>query len=284
MTILDGPMGTELLARGVPTPTPLWSAGAIHGAPEVVQAIHRDYAAAGATVHTANTFRARHRQAGEAWAGLARRAVELARQAVPPDHRVAGSVAPLEDCYRPDLSPAGAAADHRAMAAVLAAAGVDILLCETFPHVGEGLAAVTAAVATGVETWVAFTAGPDANLLTPRAVGDAARAAVDLGARTVLVNCVPADRTLEFVRELAGLAVPFGAYANAGAADAGMGWAPAPGAPLLYLDHVRTWVDAGATVVGSCCGTGPAHIAALAAEWGPADAWIRPRPESTRSR
>ena len=56
ITLLDGPMGTELAARGVMTELPLWSAAAIDAAPEVIAAIHRDYADAGATVHTANTF------------------------------------------------------------------------------------------------------------------------------------------------------------------------------------------------------------------------------------
>jgi len=55
--ILDGALGTELARRGVPTPLPLWSAAAIDSAPQVLSAIHRDYAEAGATVHTANTFR-----------------------------------------------------------------------------------------------------------------------------------------------------------------------------------------------------------------------------------
>ncbi len=267
MTILDGPLGTELLARGVPTPVPSWSAGALEVAPQVVQAIHRDYARAGATVHTANTFRTRPRQVGARWETLTRQAVALARAAVPSDQRVAGSIAPLEDCYRPDLSPGDPGREHAAMAAVLAAAGVDLLLCETFPHVGEGLAAAAAAVSTGVETWMAFTAGPDADLLTPRQVGEAARAAVDLGVRAVMVNCVPAAHTLAYVKELARLGVPFGAYANAGAIDARMGWTAVPDAPARYLACAQSWVDEGATLVGGCCGTGPLHIAALSAAW-----------------
>ena len=105
MVILDGPVGTELNARGVRTELPLWSAAANETHPEVVSAIHRDYAGAGATVHTTNTFRTRRRLMPGRWRELTTRAVELARGAVPRSHRVAGSIAPLEDCYRPDLSP-----------------------------------------------------------------------------------------------------------------------------------------------------------------------------------
>ncbi|WP_437876985.1 homocysteine S-methyltransferase family protein [Sorangium sp. So ce513] len=272
IVVLDGPLGTELAARGIETPSPLWSAAALLDARgcDVVRAIHRDYARAGATVHTANTFRARRRQAGAAWAELAARAVALAREAAReagPRHRVAGSIAPIEDCYRPDLSPADAREEHRELARVLASAGVDVLLCETFPHVGEALVALEEAVATGVEAWVSFTAGPEADLLSPEDVEVAAREAVARGARAVLVNCTPAARTLPYVERLAGCGVPFGAYANAGAESEGLGWRAAPGgaAAARYADLARGWIEAGATIVGGCCGTGPEHIAALRA-------------------
>ena len=269
IAILDGPMGTELGARGVPTPEPLWSAEGLESAPEVVASIHREYAAAGATVHTANTFRTRRRQAGDRWEDLARSAVAIAKGAVPSGHRVAGSVAPLEDCYRPDLSPADPRPEHRELCRALAAAGVDLLLCETFPHVGEALVAVEEAAATGIETWVAFTAGPEADLLTPSEVERGAREAIVRGASAVLVNCVPAARTLEYLERLSDLGVPFGAYANAGSPSEGIGWgASGPEAARLYLDFARSWVNAGASLVGGCCGTGPLHIEALAKHFG----------------
>ncbi|UQA58914.1 homocysteine S-methyltransferase family protein [Polyangium aurulentum] len=263
ITILDGPVGTELASRGIPTPEPLWSALALDRAPEVVAAIHRDYAAAGATVHTANTFRTKRRSAPDRWEALARRAVVIARGAVLPGQRVAGSVSPLEDCYRPDLSPPDPRPEHRELCRVLADAGVDLMLCETFPHVGEALVAVEEAVATGIETWVAFTAGPEANLLTPVEIEEGAREAIRRGAAAVLVNCTPAARTLEYVERIAGLGVPFGAYANAGALDEGIGWGKAAEGPLLYAQYAEAWVRAGATLIGGCCGTGPAHVQAL---------------------
>lgn len=273
ITILDGPIGSLLADRGVATPPPLWSAAALASAPAVVRDLHREYAAAGARIHTANTFRTRQRQAGAQWETLTRLAVQLAREAVPQGHLVAGSLAPLEDCYRPDLSPRDPRPEHRAMARALAAAGVDLLLCETFPHVGEALIAVEEAAATGLPVWLALTAGPDGSLLTAKVVGEGARAAASRGARAVLVNCTAASLTLPYVEaigeQLAG-AVPFGAYANAGGADEGWGAADDPAAVARYLDFARAWVDCGATITGSCCGTGPAHIAALARTFGPA--------------
>ncbi|UJR86611.1 homocysteine S-methyltransferase family protein [Sandaracinus amylolyticus] len=267
--LLDGPVGTELARRAVATPAPMWSAHAIEGAPDVLAAIHRDYAHAGATIHTAATFRTTPRASGPGWERLARRAVEITRASIDPGHRVAGSIAPLEDCYRPDLSPSDPRAEHRALARALAGAGADLLLCETFPHVGEALIAVEEAVATGLPTWLALTAGPSADLLTPAQIAEGAREAVRRGAQAVLVDCVPADRTLEYVDAIARLAlgVPFGAYANAGREEDGIGWSSNDrAAAQRYLAHARRWLDAGATIVGGCCGTSVVHIAALAAE------------------
>ncbi|MBX3269023.1 MAG: homocysteine S-methyltransferase family protein [Sandaracinaceae bacterium] len=268
ITVLDGPLGTELARRGASTALPRWSASALTEAPALVAAIHRDYAAAGATVHTANTFRASPRAYGAGWVRAARDAVALARGAVPRAHRVAGSLAPLADCYRPDLSPGGGPAverEHGRLAEVLADAGCDLLLCETFPCADEALAAVRAARATRLETWLALSAGYDATLMSPAAMADAARRAVDLGVAAVLVNCTPSARTRAYVEAIADAGVPFGAYANGGVANDEDGFTPRPDTPEAYAAHARAWVAAGATIVGGCCGTGPAHVAALAA-------------------
>jgi S-methylmethionine-dependent homocysteine/selenocysteine methylase len=266
VVVLDGPMGTELERRGVALPPPSWSARALETAPCVVAAIHREYAAVGAAVHRANTFRTHRRSSGERWRELATRAVELAQSSAGAGQRVAGSIGPLEDCYRPDLSPGTEArAEHRALASLLASLGVDLLFCETFPRPTEAAVAVEAAVETGVQTWVSLTPAPDGSLMTPAAMRAAARACVSAGAQAVLVNCLAARRTLGYVRELAGLGVPFGAYANAGRMDEGLGWASVadPRAADAYADLARTWIEEGATIVGGCCGTGPAHIEAV---------------------
>ncbi len=264
--VLDGPMGTELARRGVPTPAPGWSAHALHTAPGVVEAIHRDYVARGATVHTANTFRTHRRTLGARWEELARRAVRIARGSIPPGHRVAGSLAPLEDCYRPDLSPGSASrSEHRELARALVDEGLELLLCETFPNAVEAIVAVEEAVRTGAETWVGLTAGPDGSLMTPEQMRGVGAACVAAGARVVMVNCTEAARTLPFVVGLAELGVPFGAYANAGPKDDGVGWDPdGRSGSRAYAALASLWLDAGATIVGGCCGTGPDHIAKLA--------------------
>lgn len=270
ITILDGPMGTELLARAVPTPLPGWSAHALDTSPEVVARIHTDYARAGATVHTADTFRTTPRVFPDRWRDLTARAVGLARAAIPPSHRLAGSIAPVEDCYRPDLSPPDARDHHALLAAALSGAGCDLLLCETFPHEGEALAALDAALATGLPAWLSLTPGYKADLLTPAQLAHAARLAARAGAAAVLVNCVATDRALAYVaalRDAVPSPTPVGVYANAGAAEATHGWQSAPIDPEAYADLAQAWADAGATILGACCGTGVAHIRALAARF-----------------
>lgn len=157
--LLDGATGTELHRRGVPTTLPLWSAVGLIERPDVVRAIHADYAQAGADIIVANTFRTTRRTLRRAgWEGdvvaLNNLACGLAREVAAegrPGTLVAGSIAPLEDCYSPWLSPpfTQALTEHREQAQLLAAAGVDVLMVETMPLAAEAEAALIAARETG---------------------------------------------------------------------------------------------------------------------------------------
>ena len=151
------------------------------------------------------------------------------------------------------------------MADALAEAGCDVLLCETFPHPVEATVAVSAAIETGVETWLSITAGPFGDLLEPLEVQSIARRAADAGASAILINCVSAPLSLPYYRALAGCSVATGVYANAGAPDDRIGWQRAEAEPSRYLEAARGWVRAGATIIGGCCGTGPEHVRLLAA-------------------
>ncbi len=86
----------------------------------------------------------------------------------------------------------------------------------------------------------------------------------------MLVNCVAAVRALKYVQALASVAkdTPVGVYANAGTAEESMGWTTDPIAAERYADLAATWIDAGASIIGGCCGTDPAHVAHLARRFG----------------
>src|SRR5690242_18747104 len=118
-------MGTELSARGVDTSGPAWSADALVTAPGVVRAIHVAYMSAGAVLHRKNTFRTQPRLFPDTWRALVAEAVRLARS-VTTGAKLAGSIAPVFDCYRPDLSPPEDVARkaHGALAGALVDDGV----------------------------------------------------------------------------------------------------------------------------------------------------------------
>jgi S-methylmethionine-dependent homocysteine/selenocysteine methylase len=273
--LLDGATGTELNRRGVDTAVPLWSAAALLRSPEVVRQIHADYVAAGAEVITANTFRTHERnlRAGglpeprKAAAELTAQAVALARSAVGGSVWIAGSQAPLEDCYSPHLVPDDATLprEHRQMAEDLAAAGVDLILAETHNTIREAVAATRAATATGLPVLVSFVCGTDGKLLSREPLADAARAVLSLRPDAVLVNCAPPrvmEALLHELRRQCG-DTPVGCYANIGEADEVQGWRNAAEDPALYAGFARAWLAAGARVIGGCCGTTPAHVAQL---------------------
>jgi S-methylmethionine-dependent homocysteine/selenocysteine methylase len=275
LTILNGPTGTELIRRGFALDGEAWSAAAVEQAPELLASIHADYALAGATVHTACTFRTQPRLFPDRFAELTRRAVDLCRRAVPSGHLVAGSLAPVMDCYEPAAAPRDreARAAHERMAHALADAGADLILCETFPSTREALIACDAALTTGKPVWLSLTGGPEANLMSPAELAFAGRAAADRGAAAVLVNCVSASVCFDYVLGLAQAlgatgrdgGARVGVFANAGPAHDALGWADhGPEAVTRYANLARLWVQAGASIVGSCCGTGPAHTRELA--------------------
>ncbi len=273
MVILDGPMGSELSRRGVDTSLPLWSARALISAPGVVRDIHASYARAGATHHRVNTFRARRRTAGEQWETLARRAVQLAREALERDGQrrsrarteleaaiIIGSVGPLEDCYRPDLAPPNdqARPEHEELVRVLREEGLDLLMCETFPSPREAIVATEVCKRSGATTWTSLTAGPSGDVMTPAAMRQAARDVVAAGADAVLVNCVAAEIVDPYLDAIASAGVPFGVYANAAR------WNEPGVSAERYAELTARWRERGASILGACCGTGPSYIHAMA--------------------
>ncbi len=276
--LLDGAMGSELERRGVLMPLPLWSAAALETHPDVVGWVHAEYAAAGCRVLTANTFRTTARTAvqtgrGANWAKtLTRRAVDLARRAAAqtlgaPPIAVAGAMAPLEDCYHPDRAPPRDVAEeeHAAQAQILADAGADLLLIETMNTVGEARAALAGARrACQLPVWVSLIPGPGLTLLDGTALPKALETVAADGPDALLLNCLPADYATECLPLFSRLTIPWGFYANASRLPGAIFnlWDDIP--PANYARHGALWLSAGAQIVGGCCGTTPAHMAALA--------------------
>ena len=275
--LLDGALGTELLHRRVELSLPLWSAVALRNAPEVVSEIHRDYRQAGAAIITADTFRTTtysYRLAGfEEVKATARaraatfRALSLAREAAAGEALVAGSLAPVGDCYTVKDYPGRNVAHHtyRELCGWLAEAGADLALVETQINLEEALLALEAATAMGLPALVSFLVDEQLCLWTGTPLTKAVQAARERGASGVLVNCVTLDIAQKAAEHLAEItSLPFGLYANAGRSQPAVDGTMAD----LYPDEqfvaaALGWVRLGARLVGGCCGTTPATIRLL---------------------
>lgn len=282
ITLLDGGMGQELIRRSGDTPTPLWATQVMVDHPGLVGAIHADYFASGATVATTNSYALHHdRLKGTALEGqlqaLCERALAEAGAAVTThgSGRIAGAIGPLGASYRADLMPphAEAVALYGELARYLAP-GSDMLLVETIPSLAAARAALEACLPEGKPVWLAVTVDDEdgTRLRSGESVADLAAIARD-GAAAVLANCSAPEAMPAALDGLARADLPTGAYANAFTQITKAFLAPKPTVdalqarrdmgPAPYAQHVLRWVDAGATLIGGCCETGPDHVAAI---------------------
>ncbi len=290
--VLDGPTGTELIARGYQADPQLWTANAALSAPKLLKAIHADYLKAGANIITANTFRSSSYAAAKAGmsASEARRlthaSVALVTEAIEDfngkgPHFVAAGVGPLEDCYRPALVPELEVLErvHLETMGWLAETGCDLVFGETMGSAREALVVVRAARKAGLRE-VAISFLPDETgqrLLGGDGLLQTARLCIESGAATILVNCVHADvveRALETLAVLKDDGIVLGAYANSAHMQVGFNgsieWKsdlrPVQERAVEYAQRALSWaVKYDARILGSCCGTSPEYIRELAA-------------------
>ena len=274
--LADGGMGTALIDAGVPVDTCMEVLN--ERAPARVVGIHAAFVGAGARLLLTNTFganRFRLDQHGlsDRVVALCTAGVALARDAGP--ELVAGSIGPLGVRLQPyGRVPAEEAfAAYREQASALAAAGVDLLMIETQTDVRELEQAVAAAreAAPGIALLASATFTRDDRTLlgdTPEAV--AARV-LELGVDGFGVNCgegpAQALRIAGLLAPIAAAAeVPLIARPNAGGPTEVGGRFVYPATPEYVGEVARGLLDAGVSIVGGCCGTGPAHTAAIAAK------------------
>jgi len=274
--LLDGGTGSEVLRRKIDSDVNLWAVGPLLNAPELLRGIHETYIAAGADIITTATFRTTPRALARVGmedqaADLTRRAVEVALDARQRSRHgrpvlVAGSMAPLEDCYDPHAVPPDdeLVEGHTFQAQALARAGVDLLLVETMNTVREARAALVAGLQTGMPVWVSLTCQEGGKLLSGEPLKTALDELLQLSPSALLVNCCAPAIATQALESLCGLhTVPVGAYANVGYEDSA-GWAfTGEHTPARYLEEAQRWIDLGARILGGCCGTTPEHIRAL---------------------
>lgn len=282
--LLDGGMGRELGFRGVEISHLIWSAQALLDAPEVVRAVHADYIAAGADVITTNTYCTLRSHLDKAGVGdryeeLNRLAGQLAVEARDTAGRpalIAGSLAPMFESYRPDMVLPVAESEpvYREQAEILADY-VDFFICETMSKSDESLAAARAAASTGKPVWVSWNLHPSdrGHLRSGESIAEAVATLKGVPVSGFLANCCMPELIDAGMPELVDTGAAYvGGYANT--------FLPTPDdwtleendlhnlrsdlEPPEYLTFVESWLAKGATVVGGCCGTRPAHIRLIA--------------------
>ncbi len=272
--VLDGATGTNLQTRGLPvgTPSDFW----VMDNPEAVLALHRDFVEAGSDLILTNTFGSSRIHLGHA--GLEerfeetnRRAVALARQAAAEAGvMVGGSLGPLGEMVEPlgSLAEADAQAEYAAQAHLLAENGVDVLVIETQFDLIEARAALRGVrFATDLPVVVSFSYDRGTRTMMGVKPAQMVQVFAEMGVAAVGINCGRSvDENFKVLQEVRALT------------DLPVWFKPNAGLPLTNLDgslyysvtpelmgeQARSWLAAGANLVGGCCGTSPSHLRAIA--------------------
>jgi methionine synthase I (cobalamin-dependent)/5,10-methylenetetrahydrofolate reductase len=272
--LADGAMGTELFRRGITSDQCLDTLNL--GLPDVVQQIHRDYISAGADMIETNTFGANRfrleaygladqvREINRAGAAIARESREIMGETV----FVAGAIGPSGAMFRPigsvSYAEVGEAAKYQIEA--LVEKGVDLIVCETFTDLEEIVAVIEAANAVSDLPIIAELSFDDARrVASGHDVRQVYAALRDLGVAVVGINCgVGPRQALDLLAQLHAISDrPIALQPNAGYPVRVGGRVSYVASPEYFASFARTAIEAGASIVGGCCGTSPEHIRAM---------------------
>ncbi len=273
--LADGAMGTMLQSKGLPVGECPDGWNLAH--PEKVQEVHRGYAEAGAESLITNTFggtRTKLTQCGypEKMWDINYQGVRIAREVAGEDIYVVASIGPTGKFLEPlgDLSEEEAFKDFSEQAKALEAGGADVVQIETMTDLGEICVAIRA-VKEKTHLPVIASMTFDKGLQGYRTVmgvsiANAAKTLIETGADVVGSNCGNGiDELIEIAAEMRRHTdYPILAKPNAGIPVLEKGKVIYTQGPDYFAERVLKLVEAGATVVGGCCGTTPAHIRAMA--------------------
>jgi homocysteine S-methyltransferase len=289
--LADGAIGTMLYAAGASLDESFDALNLTR--PDLVLGVHRAYLDAGADLLETNTFGAnRFKLEGfglaERVREINRKAVRLAREAREITGRpalVAGSVGPLGRTLTPFgvLAPEAARAAFREQIDALLEGGVDLLVLETIGNLDEMTEAVAAArEACDLPVIASMTFAEDGRTIGGNTPDEVAARLRELGVAVIGANCSVGPQRLlpvaaAMVRRLAdgdGPAPAVSCMPNAGWPAHVAGRVIYPSSPEYFAGFARRAADAGARIIGGCCGTTPLHTAAMRDAL---DAWLAER-------
>lgn len=271
--LADGAMGTLLLARGI-EPKALMEQNLVN--PDLIREIHREYIRAGARLIETNTFLANRLRLAEyglesELEAINRAAVRIARDAVRESGEevfVAGSVGPLGALVKPygNLTLADLSAAYIEQMSILVDEGVDVLIIETHPSLLEALEAVRAAKTVSPTTPIIaqMTFLEDGKSKFGDDLRRSLEALAAADADVVGVNCSGPQMTYDIIGEfLTTTEIPVSIMPNAGLPQFIGGRVIYLSSPEYLREYARRFVEAGANILGGCCGTTPEHIRAM---------------------
>jgi 5-methyltetrahydrofolate--homocysteine methyltransferase len=273
LLVADGAIGTELQRRGLEPGECAEGWNMLH--PDRVEAVHRAYVEAGARFLTTNSFRGnRFALAGfrleDRTGEINRRAAELARSAAGDSAWVLGSIGPFGGFLEPlgDTSAEQLHSWFLEQATALLEGGADGIVLETMAsseEVAVGIRAARAAGATLVAAMMTFERGKGScRTMMGVSPGNAAKFMADEGADIVGSNCGTGLSMPDYAAIVAGFRSASGKPVlirpNAGSPELVGDRVVYRQAPAAMAAEVMSLADAGANIIGGCCGTTPEHI------------------------
>ncbi len=276
--VADGATGTNLFSRGLETgyPPELWSVEM----PEHILWLHQGFLEAGSDLILTNSFggtgfrlklhgaQDRVRELNVAAAKLGRQAVVAHYNSTSKQGIVAGSMGPSGELFEPlgPLTHESAVAGFTEQAEALAEGGVDVLWIETMSSNEEVAAAIEAASTTGLPICATMTFDTASRSMMGVKPSSFAAFAAESGAKFIGANCgIGPAELLHSVRGILenSADLPVVAKGNCGIPAYVEGAIHYHGTPELMAEYAIFARDLGAKIIGGCCGTSPAHVAAM---------------------
>ena len=267
-------MGSQFINKGITLPDHIWSAWLNLEAYEIVYKTHKDYINAGAQYITTNTFRTTPRAYKKLGFSdveseiLARTsletAVSIAKKAKLDNIKILGSIAPLEDCYMPNLFPGKNIANKEFLEISnwLYDSGIDIFLLETMNSINEATSCLDILRRYNTPVWVSFVLLDSKHILSGEPLKDVIEVVKDYDVKYLLINCNSLDRTFKALDIISSSwNSKWGIYPNLGIGD------PNPDGNIKnisedkeVIDLIDAAISLNVNIIGGCCGSTPRHI------------------------
>jgi len=268
--VLDGPMGTLLIERGIDLGSKLWSALALINAPDQVKKIHKEYIEAGADIITTNTFRTnpyavKLSNSNFSSKELVNKAVQLAKESITETNRkvlIAGSNAPADDCYLTKrlISKNEMIENHHLHIQYLIESGVDFILNETFGDKEEIEIVSSICSEKNFPFAVSVLINSELKTFFGQDLHETIEMIYSYEPIFISLNCSRPEFILKALKTLKDFP-PFGVYPNLGSIETFQSGKLIRDFSNEQLENfVKILFDNGVRVIGVCCGGNPDDI------------------------